>query len=71
MPNRDANLKGVYKLRNGLELVKAIAPDFTIVLILKVVNPITVGNIAFLFDCMRAGRIPDSLTILTLRLIYR
>ena len=29
------------------------------------VNPITVGNFAFLFNCTPAGRISDSLTVPT------
>ena len=35
-----------------------------------VVNPITVGNFAFLFNCTPVGRTSDSMTVLTLRLIY-
>ena len=30
-----------------------------------VVNPITVGNFAFLFNCMPAGQTSDSMTVLT------
>ena len=30
-----------------------------------VVNPITVGNIAFLFNCTPVGRTSDSMTVLT------
>ena len=35
-----------------------------------VVNPIMVGNFAFLFNCTPAGRTPDSMMVLTERLIY-
>ena len=35
-----------------------------------VVNPITVGNFAFLFNCMPSGRTSDSMTVPTKRLIY-
>ena len=35
-----------------------------------VVNPITVGNFAFLFNCTPVGRTSDSITVLTERLIY-
>ena len=35
-----------------------------------VVNPITVGNFAFLFNCTPVGRTSDSMTVPTLRLIY-
>ena len=35
-----------------------------------VVNPIMVGNFAFLFNCTPVGRTPDSMTVPTLRLIY-
>ena len=35
-----------------------------------VVNPITVGNFAFLFNCTPVGRTSDSLTVPTERLIY-
>ena len=35
-----------------------------------VVNPITVGNFAFLFNCTSVGRTSDSMMVLTLRLIY-
>ena len=35
-----------------------------------VVNPITVGNFAFLFNCTLVGETSDSLTVPTLRLIY-
>ena len=35
-----------------------------------VVNPITVGNFAFLFNCMEVGQTSDSMTVPTLRLIY-
>ena len=35
-----------------------------------VVNPITVGNFAFLFNCMLVGGTSDSMTVLTKRLIY-
>ena len=35
-----------------------------------VVNPITVGNFAFLFICTPVGRPSDSMTVPTLRLIY-
>ena len=35
-----------------------------------VVNPITVGNFAFLFNCMPVSRTLDSMTVPTLRLIY-
>ena len=35
-----------------------------------VVNLITVGNFAFLFNCMPAGWTSDDMTILTLKLIY-
>ena len=35
-----------------------------------VVNSITVGNFAFLFNCMPVGRTSDSMTVLTERLIY-
>ena len=30
-----------------------------------VVNPIMVGNFAFLFNCMQVGRTSDSMTVLT------
>ena len=30
-----------------------------------VVNPITIGNFAFLFDCTRVGRTSDSMTVPT------
>ena len=33
-----------------------------------VVNPITAGNFAFLFNCMPMGRISDSWTVTTSRL---
>ena len=36
-----------------------------------VVNPIMVGNFAFLLNCTPAGRTSDSMTVLTKRLIYR
>ena len=36
-----------------------------------VVNPILVGNFAFLFNCTWAGRTLDILTVPTLRFIYR
>ena len=32
-----------------------------------VVNPITVGNFAFLFNCMPAGRTSDFMTVLLMR----
>ena len=35
-----------------------------------VVNPITVGNFAFLFSCTLVGRTSDSMTVLTEMLIY-
>ena len=35
-----------------------------------VVNPITVGNFAFLFNCTPVGRTSDSMMVPTLRLIY-
>ena len=35
-----------------------------------VVNPITVGKFAFLFNCTRAGRTLDSVVVPTWRLIY-
>ena len=35
-----------------------------------VVNPITVGNFAFLFCCTLVGRTSDSMMVLTQRLIY-
>ena len=35
-----------------------------------VVNPITVGNFAFLFNCTPVGPTSDSLTVPTSRLIY-
>ena len=35
-----------------------------------VVNPITVGKFAFLFNCTPVGRTSDSMTALTYRLIY-
>ena len=35
------------------------------------VNPITVGNFAFLFNCSPAGWTSDSMTVPTKRLIYR
>ena len=35
-----------------------------------VVNPITVGNLAFLFNCMLVGRTSDFMTVPTKRLIY-
>ena len=35
-----------------------------------VVNPITVCNFAFLFNCTPVGRTSDSMTVPTLRLIY-
>ena len=35
-----------------------------------VVNPITVGNFAFLFNCTPVGRISDSMMVPTWRLIY-
>ena len=35
-----------------------------------VVNPITVGNFDFLFNCMQVGRTSDSMTVPTERLIY-
>ena len=35
-----------------------------------VVNPITVGNFAFLFNCTLVGRTSDSLMVPTKRLIY-
>ena len=35
-----------------------------------VVNPITVGNFAFLFNCMPVGQTSDSMMVPTLRLIY-
>ena len=35
-----------------------------------VVNPITVGNFAFLFNCTRMGRTSDSMMVPTKRLIY-
>ena len=35
-----------------------------------VVNPITVDNFAFLFNCTPVGRTSDSMTVPTLRLIY-
>ena len=35
-----------------------------------VVNPITVGNYAFLFNCTSMGRTSDSLAVPTYRLIY-
>ena len=34
------------------------------------VNPITVGNFAFLFNCMPVGGTSDSMMVQTLRLIY-
>ena len=38
---------------------------------INVVNPITVGNFAFLFNCMPVGQTSDSMTVPTYRLIYR
>ena len=35
-----------------------------------VVNPITVGNFAFLFNCTLVGRTSDSMTVANKRLIY-
>ena len=35
-----------------------------------VVNPITVGNFAFLFNCTPVGRTSDSMMVLTSRIIY-
>ena len=35
-----------------------------------VVNPITVGNFAFLFNCTPVGQVSDSVTVQTYRLIY-
>ena len=35
-----------------------------------VVNPIIVGNFAFLFNCTQVGRTSDSMTVQTKRLIY-
>ena len=35
-----------------------------------VVNPITFGNFGFLFNCTPVGQTSDSMTVLTLRLIY-
>ena len=35
-----------------------------------VVNPITVGNFAFLFNCTLVGRTSDSMTVMTQRHIY-
>ena len=35
-----------------------------------VVNPITVGNLAFLFNCTLVGRTSDFMTVPTKRLIY-
>ena len=35
-----------------------------------VVNPLTVGNFAFLFNCMPVGRTSDSMMVPTSRLIY-
>ena len=35
-----------------------------------VVNPITVGNFAFLFNCTPVGRTSDSMTVSTKSLIY-
>ena len=35
-----------------------------------VVNPIAVGNFAFLFNCTQVGRTSDSKMVPTLRLIY-
>ena len=35
------------------------------------VNPITVGNFAFLFNCTPVGQTSDSITVPTERLIYR
>ena len=35
-----------------------------------VVNPITVGDFAFLFNCMSVSRTSDSMTVWTYRLIY-
>ena len=35
-----------------------------------VVNPITVGNFAFLFNCTLLGQTSDSMRVLTLRLIF-
>ena len=35
-----------------------------------VLNPITVGNFAFLFNCMLVGRTSDSMMVPTYRLIY-
>ena len=34
------------------------------------INPITVGNFAFLFNCTPVGRTSDSMMVPTLRLIY-
>ena len=36
-----------------------------------VVNPITVGNFAFLFNCIPVGRTLDSMMVPTERLTYR
>ena len=38
--------------------------------VLLVVKPITVGNIAFLFNCTPVGWTADSMTVPTSRLIY-
>ena len=35
-----------------------------------VVNPIMVGNFAFLFNCMQVGQTSDSMTVPTYRLFY-
>ena len=35
-----------------------------------VVNPITVGNLAFVFNCTPVGKTSDSMMVRTLRLIY-
>ena len=35
-----------------------------------VFNPLTVGNFAFFFNCTPVGRTSDSMTVLTLRLIF-
>ena len=48
--------------RGCLQFVIVIFPDHTHLLFL-VVNPITIGNFAFLFNCTPMGRTSDSMTV--------
>ena len=69
------------KLKGHIALGLSVRPfarpcvcNFKIINVLQqtaclVVNPITVGNFAFLFNCTQVGRTSDSMTVPTERLI--